>query len=332
MDFVKNILNYIKEQGYTDTQICKVLKRNGSYLTDWKNGKSKPKVEDIIALSDLFKISVDTLIGRKKISIQDTHLVAYLDSLGAKNEIELNNKHFVEKLQQCYKDVLYTFNDQRKRAQEKGINLAIPSFKIFSDNVIFALPKNSDEYCPHYQTSLKLFIEIIAAFQFLALTSHKLPFRGCICYGNLTFENLCVSGKGLSDAVYGEENIAIFPRIIVQDKVVDKYKDILVKSKTQSFDLIKTDFDKLYFIDFLQYCIKGVSDIKPIYDFVTEKTKEHKKELKIFQKYGWLESYIETFCKENGIALDVPISVDNMDLAAQKKKSASPADDETDIT
>ena len=64
MDFVKNILNFIKSNGYTEKQICEILEKNPSYLSDWKSKKSKPKVEDIIILAELFDISVDRLLGR----------------------------------------------------------------------------------------------------------------------------------------------------------------------------------------------------------------------------------------------------------------------------
>ncbi|MBQ3427434.1 MAG: helix-turn-helix transcriptional regulator [Clostridia bacterium] len=64
MDFVKNILNIAKEQGYSNKQLCELLGKNPSYITDWKNGKSKPKADEIIILADTFGVSTDYLLGK----------------------------------------------------------------------------------------------------------------------------------------------------------------------------------------------------------------------------------------------------------------------------
>ena len=64
MDFVKNILKLSKERGFTNKQLCELLGKNTSYITDWKNGKSKPKADEIIFLADYFNVSVDYLLGK----------------------------------------------------------------------------------------------------------------------------------------------------------------------------------------------------------------------------------------------------------------------------
>lgn len=63
MDYVKNILNYVKQQGVSDKDLCILLERNQSYISDWKSGKSKPKVEDIIRIADRFGVDINILLG-----------------------------------------------------------------------------------------------------------------------------------------------------------------------------------------------------------------------------------------------------------------------------
>lgn len=39
-------------------------------ISDWENGKTKPTIENLIALSDLLQVSCDELLGKEK-SVQD---------------------------------------------------------------------------------------------------------------------------------------------------------------------------------------------------------------------------------------------------------------------
>lgn len=74
MDFVQNILNIAKEQGYTNKQLCELLGKNPSYISDWKSGKSKPKADEIILLAKEFDVSADDLLGSKKAAPQEQPL------------------------------------------------------------------------------------------------------------------------------------------------------------------------------------------------------------------------------------------------------------------
>lgn len=63
MEVVKNILKVAKDNGYTDSQICKLLKKNTGYVNDWKRGKSKPKADELVLLANTFRCSIDFLLG-----------------------------------------------------------------------------------------------------------------------------------------------------------------------------------------------------------------------------------------------------------------------------
>ena len=65
MDIVQNILNIANKNGFNNNQICKLLNKNASYVSDWKTGKSKPKADELIMLSEKFDCSVDELLGLK---------------------------------------------------------------------------------------------------------------------------------------------------------------------------------------------------------------------------------------------------------------------------
>lgn len=63
MDIVKNILNVAIEKGYNNKQLCELLNKNSSYISDWKNGKSKPKADELVLLANTFRCSIDFLLG-----------------------------------------------------------------------------------------------------------------------------------------------------------------------------------------------------------------------------------------------------------------------------
>ena len=46
-------------QGITDYRVAKDLSITPSTLTDWKNGKSKPKVEKLMKIADYFNKPID---------------------------------------------------------------------------------------------------------------------------------------------------------------------------------------------------------------------------------------------------------------------------------
>jgi Predicted transcriptional regulators len=57
----------LKEQGVTPYQVSKATGVAQSSLSDWKNGKSKPKYEKMVKIADYFNVSVDYLLtGEQK--------------------------------------------------------------------------------------------------------------------------------------------------------------------------------------------------------------------------------------------------------------------------
>ena len=55
----------LKEKGVTPYQVSKATGVAQSSLSDWKNGRSKPKYEKMLAISDYFGVSVDYLLGNE---------------------------------------------------------------------------------------------------------------------------------------------------------------------------------------------------------------------------------------------------------------------------
>jgi transcriptional regulator with XRE-family HTH domain len=55
---------YREKNGLTQEELAKKINISRSMLSKWENGLSLPDVEAVIKLSDVFNVSVDTLLGR----------------------------------------------------------------------------------------------------------------------------------------------------------------------------------------------------------------------------------------------------------------------------
>lgn len=59
---------YRKEQGLTQEQLAKMLNLSRQTISKWENDRGFPDIENLIWLCDIYKISLDDLVGRKQIS------------------------------------------------------------------------------------------------------------------------------------------------------------------------------------------------------------------------------------------------------------------------
>ena len=63
-DFSSQVRKVMKEQGYTTYSLRKTTKFNGGYFNRWEKGE-EPGLPLLIELADLFKCTVDYLVGRE---------------------------------------------------------------------------------------------------------------------------------------------------------------------------------------------------------------------------------------------------------------------------
>lgn len=54
----------MNQQGITQYRLAKNLGISGGHLGDWKKGKSRPTIDNLIKIADYFDVSVDYLLGR----------------------------------------------------------------------------------------------------------------------------------------------------------------------------------------------------------------------------------------------------------------------------
>lgn len=55
-----------KEHGYTQEQIADILNLTRSSIANYENGINEPSISILVAIADLYKVSLDWLTGRTK--------------------------------------------------------------------------------------------------------------------------------------------------------------------------------------------------------------------------------------------------------------------------
>lgn len=59
---LERILELIKRKNLTAKEFCKALNFPLTAVTDWKNGKSKPTVSQVIAMAEFFGVTTDYIL------------------------------------------------------------------------------------------------------------------------------------------------------------------------------------------------------------------------------------------------------------------------------
>ncbi len=253
--------------------------------------------------------------------------VAFLDILGFKNKVfeTKNNKNLLNHLIETLRFNQYFTTSDNKNIND-GKKIAIRSY-FFSDSFVFFMKENNKDL-PH------LFL-IIRYLQDRFWKS-DLCLRGAITKGNMYWpedkkENI-ILGPAMIDAYKLESQIAIYPRIILGDSLVDYINNHNIQAKPISNNskklkaFIKRDKDGVYFFDILHphiirkqgekikkikqqeksgqedrsFTISWNNNAKSNYGNIFRKVRKiatngiKKKDEKIKQKYEWLESYLDS--------------------------------------
>ena len=58
------IKEFRKQRGITQEELCNMLQVSQPTLSGWENEKHEPTISQLIALADLFDVSIDYLVGR----------------------------------------------------------------------------------------------------------------------------------------------------------------------------------------------------------------------------------------------------------------------------
>ena len=239
------------------------------------------------------------------------HVILFLDILGYKNILtngysKKSENEYLQTIHGLMASLSKYIEQRHQQLDEQNnwkLNLSRFKYLIFSDNILFFAPYQSELDMMNLYSNL-----IYGLSQFLfQYPKEDIFFRGAITKGPLYYdENLhFVFGSGLIRAYELESNTAIYPRIIIDNRLSPS--PILVGWAQDS--------DDNWYIDYLALgysllCNRN-SEAEPppmsqnrARSCMEEQKKaiclaleRYKSEEKVFKKYKWLANYHNNFCK-----------------------------------
>jgi len=235
--------------------------------------------------------------------------IAYFDILGYKNDLlhddEIRKNELLNLISSSI-NLLKQIIEMFKTADDKiDINL-----KAFSDNFLLCTEK---DYIA--------LLEIVGCMQ-AALFSFNTSIRGALCYDELFFSKEFVFGKGLINAYFIENEISVFPRILVDNSFLTGIENNINQNGQEninSYPVLKNIEDYFYIdIDnnkYLNYLgvMKKYKEYEEEYGGLVnfhELLDSHIKyininlnsgDMRVEQKIQWIKSYHNKFCIGNSI-------------------------------
>lgn len=63
--FSKRLKKLRKNKGLKQQELAEILGIKRNTYSDWENGKTEPRFDNLVKLADFFNVSLDWLFGRK---------------------------------------------------------------------------------------------------------------------------------------------------------------------------------------------------------------------------------------------------------------------------
>lgn len=194
-----------------------------------------------------FNIPLSNFMNIDPISESDYYIL-YFDILGYKNNLTKYEEEYFLKIICAVMDTIETVFQDSKKGEDFG-------YHIFSDNIIIFVKKGNDtEY-----NANRLLILIKDAFiiQRNLMGQYRLLIRGAITEGKLYYGGDYIYGSGLINSYFMEDNIAVYPRIIIDKKCINDLESTITNEsilKCLYIDInhiINKDDDDEFFVGYI---------------------------------------------------------------------------------
>lgn len=225
----------------------------------------------------------------------ENRYVAFLDILGFKNMV-LQSENDQQMLNLINMALNYTAKIQ---IENYGQNMPMADLgkqvSVFSDSIVISYDM--------IRPGSGFFVLLDLVYICNDLLGVGMPVRGGVTVGSLIHDNNKCFGPAMVNAYYLESQAAVYPRILVDPKVIEydlQYRGI---NNTQEFEkkfiesLIEQDSDGKIFLDFLsQYNEFNDYETYNAYmvnvrNFIIGALYNSKSNARVFDKYIWLKNY-----------------------------------------
>lgn len=231
-------------------------------------------------------------------------MVCTIDMLGFSQMIieSCNNKYGNDLL----KEINFLINKNKQCIIKNKYSQG--KIKIYTDNMIVGYPIKDDG-----EEALNEILDNVSEYQFnLALEGFFV--RGGVSVGDFYINEDIVFGPALLDAHYIESNLACYPRIVLDDKAVNKLRKYI-----SNYDIapqqnkILIDSDGQWFLNYLNTIFKYYTECNNKYEFekmqiellykhkvkIEEMLELNKENIRVWDKFVWVANYHNYFCNIN---------------------------------
>lgn len=185
---------------------------------------------------------------------KEQHIVAFLDILGFKDKVETYSDEepdFLNKLTSAFEHAQTQTIDFFKNSFSKEYDTKI-NFKQFSDCIYISIPYTGEE---ELVSNFSVLIYLLINYQ-MTLLMYNIYVRGGVSTG-FHFENEnTIFSKGLLNAHFIETKRALYPRIVVDNELINKIKLLIRYKPIRTFEnCLLRDWDETILInpfDFFQ--------------------------------------------------------------------------------
>ncbi len=167
------------------------------------------------------------------------YYIAYLDILGYKaffKEHKEDIPSFLDRIDDAIKRTVKHISIINSSPILRNIGSIQINAKAFSDNILLCMEAGESSYEP---MRILAFLQVVSDIQRGFVTGYGLFLRGGIKRGCLSMNSDYVFGQGLIDVVEIEEKEAIYPRIIVDEKLAQYVRGISFHSQEQMDEAVR---------------------------------------------------------------------------------------------
>ena len=228
--------NYYKSAEYNNVNAfynLGVIYTNGELgETDIKKGQyyfQLAKENNHVFAKYASSISQNKFLNKKNILKTKSYIILYLDVLGYKDDIERTDEHhYLKKFDRMINQIIYAENSKIDNPFFAAFEPKKVLYRMFSDNVIVAIKMSEYEY--ENAIKIQYMIKLAANIEYYSAIRYGIFVRGSLTIGNLYYSNKYIYGNGLIRA-YMLENVAKYPLVLVDDSVINYFKEINSQKK-----------------------------------------------------------------------------------------------------
>lgn len=211
------------------------------------------------------------------------HIVGFIDILGSSEAIKTDAVGSLNIVHNAYQNSLDMFQNLFGRYHVQ------PSVKIFSDNIVVAVPYTEERF----KRSAFLAVAMMSAIIQVEFLKKGWLTRGGISFGSFFADEVMVWGTALVSAYKLESTAAVYPRVVIDAALVGELK-LALQPDSHCTTWLRQDKDGLFYVEYLNHRLKNLEFfVLGLFQIVEKNLTRYHENINICQKWLWLSSYLK---------------------------------------